>query len=328
MTELELRDVVVRYGNVIAVNEVSFAMAAGEILALVGGSGSGKSSLLRAIAGLEPLAGGTVTLRGQDLADVPVHRRNIGMMFQDAQLFPHLNVEKNVGYGLRHMSRVERRRRVTQLLELVGLAGYEKRRVTTLSGGQSQRVALARSLAPEPAVLLLDEPLSALDRGLRERLVEELRQGLRATGTTSIYVTHDQDEAFAVADRVAVLDAGEIQQIDTPLRLWKHPASKKVAAFLGFGPFLTPEAAIRLGMPSGLISDRELAGIGPSGLVLAPAGQGVDVPIRDQHYRRGYVQVEVTLLDSQPATLRADDWLPGGTARVQLDPDGCVVVPD
>jgi thiamine transport system ATP-binding protein len=230
---LTLSDVTVRYGPVTAVDQVRATIAPGEITAVVGPSGSGKSSLLRAVAGLEPLAGGRVAWDGVDLAPVPVHRRGFVVMFQDGQLFPHLTVAGNIAYGLAHLTRAERRRRVADWLELVDLAGYGSRPITTLSGGQAQRVALARSLAPQPRLLLLDEPLSALDRGLRDHLVQVLGSTLRATGTPALYVTHDQGEAFALADRVGVMVAGRLLQLATPETLRHAPASAAVAQFLG-----------------------------------------------------------------------------------------------
>jgi len=195
-----------------AVRGVSFGVARGEVVALTGPSGCGKSTLLRAIAGLEPLAGGTVRWAGEDLAAVPPHRRGFGLMFQDGQLFAHMNVAKNVGYGLasRGLTSAQRQDRVSELLVLVGMAGFERRAVTELSGGQRQRVALARSLAPRPRLLLLDEPLSALDRELRDRLAEDLAGLLRETETTAILVTHDPGEAETIADRTLIMRAGEL----------------------------------------------------------------------------------------------------------------------
>ncbi|GAA4732503.1 hypothetical protein GCM10023216_25840 [Isoptericola chiayiensis] len=241
---LQVRDAVVRYDGprrapgTTAVDRVTLDVPVGEILALLGPSGCGKSSLLRAVAGLEALAGGTVSFDGQDLAAVPVHRRGFGLLFQDGQLFPHRDVEGNVGYGLQMqgVARAERRERVTGLLEDVGLAGYAHRAVATLSGGEKQRVALARALAPDPRLLLLDEPLSALDRQLREKLALDVRDTLKRAGTTSVFVTHDHSEAFTVADRVAVMDAGRLLQVDTPERLRERPASDRVAEFLGVAP--------------------------------------------------------------------------------------------
>lgn len=225
-----------------AVADVDLTVRSGEIVALLGPSGCGKSSLLRAIAGIEPLAAGAIVWNGRDLSAVPVHKRGFGLMFQDGQLFPHRSVVRNVMYGLKgKLNRSAARAKALELLEVVGLTGYADRPVTTLSGGEKQRVALARSLAPEPAVLLLDEPLSALDRALRERLAVELRAALVATNTTAIFVTHDHDEAFTVADRVAIMQAGHILQFGTPDELWNTPASRAVAEFLGYEAFTTDD---------------------------------------------------------------------------------------
>ncbi|KZM33539.1 ABC transporter ATP-binding protein [Oerskovia enterophila] len=245
---LTVRDVVVHYPDpasskgpgTTAVRGVGLDLAPGEVLALLGPSGCGKSSLLRAVAGLEPVAGGSITWDGRDLAGVPVHRRGFGLMFQEGQLFPHRDVAGNVAFGLQ-MAGVKRSAaagRVAELLDVVGLAGYAQRPVATLSGGERQRVALARALAPEPQLLLLDEPLSALDRGLRDRLAADLRAALVATGTTALFVTHDHDEAFTVADRVAVMDAGRLLQVAAPEDLWRAPASRRVAEFLGYQAFV------------------------------------------------------------------------------------------
>ncbi len=210
---LGVRGVTVAYGDAApAVTDASFDVALGEVVALTGPSGCGKSTLLRAISGLEPLTSGSVRWAGEDLAQVPPHKRGFGLMFQDGQLFAHMTVAKNVAYGLsaKQFSKDERQRRVAELLELVGLPDYGGRAVTELSGGERQRVALARSLAPKPRLLLLDEPLSALDRQLRERLAGELATLLRATGTTAILVTHDPYEADTVADRVLQMWAGRL----------------------------------------------------------------------------------------------------------------------
>ena len=216
-----------------AVRGVSLAIAPGEVVALLGPSGCGKSSLLRAIAGLEPLADGDVRWDGESVASVPVHKRGFGLMFQDGQLFVHRDVAGNVAYGIPGLPAAERDARVAELLELVGLTGFERRRVTALSGGERQRVALARSLAPRPRLLLLDEPLSALDRNLRERLAEDVAEILRAAGTTALYVTHDHTEARTVASRVGVMLAGELARIGTPEEVWGEPGSAGVAEFLG-----------------------------------------------------------------------------------------------
>jgi thiamine transport system ATP-binding protein len=209
---LTVTDVVVRYGATVAVDGVSLAVAPGEIAALLGPSGCGKSTLLRAVAGLEPLAEGTVAWDGQDLGGVPVHKRRFGLMFQDGQLFAHMSVARNVGFGLAMagLRGEARQAKVTALLELVGLEGFGGRDVTTLSGGQAQRVALARALAPEPRLLLLDEPLSALDADLREALRGQVREILHQAGTAALWVTHDAAEATAVADRTLRLAAGRL----------------------------------------------------------------------------------------------------------------------
>ena len=231
---LSVRGLAVTYGDLRAVDGVDLEVAAGEVVALLGASGSGKSSLLRAVAGLEDVAAGEVAWDGRSMVCVPVHKRGFGLMFQDGQLFEHRDVGSNIAYGLTGLPRAQRGERVREMLELVGLPGFERRRVTTLSGGQAQRVALARALAPAPRLLLLDEPLSALDRALREQLATDVRTILRQGGTTALYVTHDQDEAMTVADRVGVMEAGRLLRLDTPQRLWADPGSSKVARFLGF----------------------------------------------------------------------------------------------
>ena len=204
---LAVDDVTVRFGDRVVLDAVDLEVAAGEIVALLGPSGSGKSTLLRVIAGIVAADAGRVTLDGIDITHLPTHRRSVGMVFQDEQLFPHRDVASNIGFGLKMAGIREpaRGRRVAEMLDLVGLAGFERRRVTDLSGGEAKRVALARSLAPEPLVLLLDEPLTGLDRELHDRLVGEVATVLRATDITAVWVTHDRDEADAVADRIITL---------------------------------------------------------------------------------------------------------------------------
>lgn len=214
---------------------VSIKIEQGEIVCLLGPSGCGKTTLLRIIAGLEIPDSGKVTLSGEDITRVPVHQRDFGLMFQDFALFPHMNVEKNVAFGL-EMQRQPRRqiqKRVDEVLELVGLSAFKKRPVAELSGGEQQRVALARSLAPNPRVLMLDEPLGSLDAALRQRLAVDLRDILKATNVTAVYVTHDQQEAFAISDRIAVMNAGQIEQIAPPEKIYLCPETVFVARFLG-----------------------------------------------------------------------------------------------
>jgi len=240
---LTVTDVSKSYPGLPVLKEASFAVDPGEIVCLLGPSGCGKTTLLRIVAGLETPDTGTVAFAGQDVHDIPVHRRKFGFMFQDYALFPHKDVAANVAFGLRMqgLPAPQIAERVQEMLALVALDGYEQRRVVELSGGEQQRVALARSLAPRPQLLMLDEPLGALDRALREQLMNELRTILKRVGVTALYVTHDQEEAFAVSDRVLIMRAqpeqgegGWIEQEGTPSEVYRHPATEYVARFLGF----------------------------------------------------------------------------------------------
>jgi thiamine transport system ATP-binding protein len=234
---LELSSVTVGYRSGLVLEKLSLSIGTqgAAITALLGPSGCGKSTLIRAIAGLEPLTAGTITFDGADLTSVPTHRRDFGVVFQDGQLLPGRSVADNIGYGLRvrRWRRADVAARVTEMLDLVDLSGYGTRQVSELSGGQQQRVALARALAPYPRLLLLDEPLSALDRQLRERLAVEIAEIIGSTGTPTIVVTHDHTEAALMADRIAVMDAGRIIQHDDPETLWRTPRNERVARFIG-----------------------------------------------------------------------------------------------
>lgn len=232
---LETHQIVKGYGREPVLRGVSLAVDEGEIVCLLGPSGCGKSTLLRVIAGLEQDYDGTVCYAGRVIDRVPVHRRGFGLMFQDFALLPHRRVGQNIAFGLRMqgLPRLEIEHRVTEMLELVGLPGYAQRTIFELSGGERQRVALARSLAPRPRLLMLDEPLGALDRTLQERLTTELRRIIKAIGLTSMYVTHDQVEAFAVADRIVLMDRGVIVQSGTPLEVYRRPATVFAARFMG-----------------------------------------------------------------------------------------------
>lgn len=232
---LEIRGIQRAFDNLPVLRGIDLTINAGEIVCLLGPSGCGKTTLLRIIAGLEKSDAGTVLLNNQNIQSVPTHQRSFGLMFQDFALFPHMNVAANVAFGLRmqNMPTSDQQVRVRQMLDLVGLSGFETRDVTHLSGGERQRVALARSLAPNPRLLMLDEPLGSLDAALREELIVELRSIIKQLHLTAIYVTHDQHEAFAIADRIAVMNAGRIEQFAAPTELYQHPSTAFVARFLG-----------------------------------------------------------------------------------------------
>lgn len=332
---LAVSNLTVRYGALAAVSEADLSIGDGEVLALLGPSGCGKSTLLRAVAGLEPAADGVIRWDGTDLAAVPVHRRGFGLVFQDGQLFPHRDVAGNVAFGLRmrRMGVADRRTRVAELLELVGLAGYERRRVTELSGGEQQRVALARALAPRPRLLLLDEPLSALDRALREQLAMDLAGVLRVAGATALVVTHDHDEAFTLADRVAVMRAGRIVQTGPPDEVWRRPADEETALFLGCGLFLP--AVVQDGVVTCELGSVPLlwapegdvvVGLRPTALRLAESGISGKL-IRSVH-RRDHVRLQVRLdgTDRLVDAVAGIAETPGDRVHLKLDPDGLAVL--
>ncbi len=251
---LELRNVVKSYEGKPLLHDISFTVSEGETICLLGASGSGKSTILRMIAGLDFPERGAILLKGLDLAQTPPHLRDFGLVFQDYGLFPHLNVFENIVFGLK-MKNMESRsllldkrqqavalqKRVIELLEQVNLSGFETRKVTDLSGGEQQRVALARALAPSPRLLMFDEPLGALDRSLKEDLLNEIRGILHQTKIPAIYVTHDQEEAFAIADRILVLHDGIIIRDAAPHEIWKNPQSAVVAKLLGIGNVIEGE---------------------------------------------------------------------------------------
>lgn len=325
MDGLQVTGAVVRYGRTTAVDRVDLDVRRGEVVALLGPSGCGKSSLLRAVAGLEPLSAGELAWDGADMRQVPVHRRGFGLMFQDGQLFPHRDVAGNVAYGLQMagLPRAEQQLRVAELLDLVGLAEHAHRAITALSGGEQQRVALARALAPRPRLLLLDEPLSALDRALREHLATELHDILRAAGTTALYVTHDHDEAFTVADRVALMRAGRLVQTGTPAQLWAHPVDAEAAQFLGY--WVVQRAGRTVGISPHALS------------VIGTAGDGAAHPDLDAHllratvvsvgFARGRATARVAVPGWGEQTAVADGVAgveAGGEVVVRVEPNGVV----
>ena len=308
---LRAEEISVRFDGAAALDEASLAVGDGEVVTVLGPSGSGKTTLLRVIAGLQTPDAGRVMLDGADLAGVPPHRRGIGLVFQDHALFPHRDVFGNVSFGLRMRGDSPERvaARTDALLELVGLAGLERRPVGSLSGGEQQRVALARALAPEPRVLLLDEPLGSLDRRLRDRLLDDLGHIFDEFGSTAIYVTHDQTEAFTLGDRIAVMRAGRVIQVATPDELWAHPHDADTARFLGLAN-VEEDEAIR---PEA-VSVRRAVG-GGNGLVeqVTRTGPVVRLLVRLDDERR--LEAVVATVDHPGAGDRVD---------VDVDPHGIV----
>jgi len=275
---LDVRSVSINYGGPLVVQEVSLQIPSGAICCLLGPSGCGKTSLLRAIAGFEPLQEGEILLQGQPVSrprtTLPPEQRRVGMVFQDLALFPHLNVADNIAFGLRTYSRDERRQRVGELLELIGLQRSAAVFPHQLSGGQQQRVALARAMAPRPDLLLLDEPFSSLDVELREKLAREVRSILKQEGLTALLVTHDQFEAFAMADEIGVMHQGRLRQWDSAYNLYHRPTDRFVAGFVGEGMMLAGTVAGdgEIHTELGIIHGRVPADYGP--------GSAVEVLIR------------------------------------------------
>lgn len=324
------------FGQVRAVNGVSLALQQGHFLALLGPSGCGKTTTLRLLAGFEPPDSGEVEINGQAVnapgLHVPPEQRKVGMVFQEYALFPHLDVAANVAYGI--PKGADKPRRVQETLELVGLAGMARRMPYELSGGQQQRVALARALAPNPHLVLLDEPFSNLDAGLRSQVRAEVRQILRRAGATVIFVTHDQEEAFSLADEVAVMMDGRLVQVDTPQKLYRRPASRQVATFLGQANFLPGQASnghvtCELGrLPaSGIHTGPVTVMLRPEAIRLTPDEAGPARVVEQEYY--GHDQLVTLHLDSgtvlQSRLLGWEgDFSPG--QRVRLDVQDSVVV--
>lgn len=330
---LRIDGVTVAYDGIPAVVDADLSLPEGQVLAVLGPSGCGKSTLLRALAGLEPLSAGRVLLGDRDVSHVPTHKRGFALMFQDGQLFPHLTVAANVGYALklRRVAVAEASRRIDELLGLVGLAGYGERLPATLSGGERQRVALARALAVEPRVLLLDEPLSALDAGLRERLALDLRDILRAAGTTTVFVTHDHEEAFAVADRMAVMRDGHVVQDGPVADVWSRPVDADTALFLGYAQVLDGAAATRVLTAAGLADGGDThpaVAVRRSALSLAPEGplEGVVQSARATPDQLRLV-VDVAGIGALDAVARLGSHAaPGDRVNLAVDPGRVAVV--
>ncbi|MCQ4162535.1 ABC transporter ATP-binding protein [Roseomonas sp. GC11] len=301
---LDIRGVSKRFRQSTVLDDLSLSVGQGEFLSLLGPSGCGKTTLLRILAGLLAPDAGRVTLAGQDLGRLPAHRRNVGVVFQNYALFPHLTVAGNVGFGLRArgVARAQIEARVSELLEMVRLAPLAGRAITQLSGGQQQRVAMARALAVNPALILLDEPLSALDRKLRETMQVELRALLRQLGMTAIFVTHDQEEALALSDRIAVMNAGRIEQLATPEDIYSRPATPFVLDFVGQSTLLhgvvveAAEGFLTLHTAAGPVravghfarGARVLAAVRPERIAPGPASDaawtGITLPLQAQTF--------------------------------------------
>ncbi|WP_156721388.1 ABC transporter ATP-binding protein [Streptomyces apocyni] len=336
---LSLTEATVRFPGGPALDGVDLEVAEHEIVCVLGPSGSGKSTLLRAVAGLQPLDSGRVLLEGRDQARVPAHQRGVGLMFQDHQLFPQRDVGRNVAFGLqtRAVPRDQRELRVRELLELVGLPGAGRRAVASLSGGEQQRVALARALAPRPRLLMLDEPLGQLDRSLRERLVVELRELFDELGTTVLAVTHDQGEAFALADRVVVMREGRIAQAGSPLEVWQRPADAFVARFLGFDNVVdatvsgevADTAWGKVPVPDGSAQGAQTLLVRPAGVRLVPAKEGLRCRVAARTFRGTHVAVHLQPTDAprlEAACGLRDAPAVGDAVGVVFDPDEVVVL--
>jgi thiamine transport system ATP-binding protein len=314
---LRVEDITVRFAGKAAVDRVGLEVAENEVVTVLGPSGSGKSTLLRVIAGLQRPDAGRVLLHDDDVTSVPPHRRGIGLVFQDHALFQHRDVAANVAFGLRMRGDPKEavERRVHDLLALVGLKGYEHRSVATLSGGEQQRIALARALAPEPGVLLLDEPLGSLDRRLRDRLLDFLAELFRDLRVTALYVTHDLAEAFALGDRVAVMRKGGVVQVGTPDELWAGPVDEDVARFLGLANVYADSRGRRLVRPEAVSVSPAGDGRPGDGVVEAAVRQGPAVRLRVRLRTGDTLEAAVTSLD-HPA--------PGDRVVVTIDPAGII----
>jgi spermidine/putrescine transport system ATP-binding protein len=360
--DVKLVDVVKRFGDAVVVDHIDLEVRAGEFFSLLGPSGCGKTTTLRMIGGFEAPTSGIIELQGQDVTWLPPYKRNVNTVFQNYALFPHLTIYENVAFGLRRkgVKDNEVKSRVTDMLRLVELAGFETRRPTQISGGQAQRVALARALINKPAVLLLDEPLGALDLKLRKQMQVELKRIQQEVGITFIYVTHDQEEAMTMSDRIAVMNNGRYEQLAEPEVLYERPTTRFVAGFLGVSNLLPGAveetdgayAAVRLAdetrirAPRALVGDTANVSVGvrPEKIRLhdaeteAPAGHNhMSGVVRDASYlgvstqylvdARGGAQIMVYEQNVERAT-KAELWAPGEAVRLSWSPDHTFVVAD
>lgn len=341
MAALTISNLSKSFGTFEALSDVSLDVAAGEFICLLGGSGCGKTTLLRLIAGLETHDRGEMRLGGQDVTAVPSHQRGIGMVFQSLALFPHLDVAGNIGYGLTLRGEAKRvvDAEVARLLDMVSLDGLGARPVFALSGGQRQRVAIARALALKPGVFLMDEPFSALDAALRDQMQLEIKRIQRALGITTIFVTHDQREAMALADRVVVLNAGRIEQAGTPDALYMRPETRFVAAFIGDNNLLNVEvdggaaqfAGAEVNVPDATPAGACTLCVRPEAIKLTTNGQGLQGTVTSLRRLGAIVERRVdvggqTLLQSGFAG-QSDDIEPGSKVSLTWDPVAAWVLP-
>lgn len=345
---VSIREVGRTFGTVTALEDVSLDIRRGEFFSLLGPSGCGKTTLLRIIGGFEMPSTGEIRIGGRDVTSDPPYRRRSNMVFQQGALFPHLTVAENIAFGL-EMKRQERaaiRRRIDEALEMVRLGGFGARRVEQLSGGQRQRVALARALVNEPEVLLLDEPLSALDLQLRLQMQEELRQLQRATGSTFVFVTHDQGEAMAMSDRMAVMSGGRVMQVGTPREIYERPARGFVARFMGHSNFFTGHVAeggtVAIGAlslparlpPAAATGQEVLVALRYEKVEVTAPGDGLEGVLEEETYmgptirRRIRLSASVTLVSDAPSSAGQPEIAPGAPVSVRWAPDDLTVLVD
>ncbi len=333
--QLSIDNAELKYGALTAVSGLSLDLNKGEIACLLGPSGCGKSSLQRAIAGFEPISSGKIALAGQIVSrpgfTLNPERRHVGMVFQDFALFPHLSVENNIGFGLRKLSKDERKQRISAMLTMVGLEKYARKFPHELSGGQQQRIALARAIAPKPDILLLDEPFSSLDTALREALAKDVRVLLKDHNITAIFVTHDQQEAFAIADKVGVMNSGKLLQWDTPYQLYHKPKNRFVANFIGEGHVVNARLNDKGQLENGLGIITEANGwetgrdygvlLRPDDLVFNPESP-LKLRIKDKLFRGAEYLYQLALTDDQYilcVTPSHVDFAIGDTLSVSVD---------
>jgi ABC-type Fe3+/spermidine/putrescine transport system ATPase subunit len=347
---VEFSDIEIAYGKFVAVRDFSLSIAKGSFVTLLGPSGCGKTTILRSIAGLVDISSGQISIGGRRVDDVPIYKRNIGLVFQSYALFPHKSVFDNVAFGLkyRNVPKADIARKVSQALDMVRLPGSEKKLPSQLSGGQQQRIALARAIVFEPEVLLLDEPLSALDANMREEMRVEIKKIQKATGITAIFVTHDQEEALSMSDRIVVMNAGSVEQIGTPQEVYERPATAFVADFLGKANMLpgtvtsgegqTAVVSLAGGQTVTVAAPRPLASgssvtvvVRPQKLSVGPTGANrLAGRVLSTSYLGGSAIYEIDI--GGPTPIRANTPIDGRLVRegemidVSFDPAGCVLL--